>query len=377
VPLADPSALVPGHLPGILALSEIRFISPSRYIGLRECPAREVLLGTIGHVLPKHPASELGNVTHALLEAAIKGELTESEIPTVWDSILREKEVAYGTYWFQKHLVPFAQHVPDFFVRRSKALTFVARTVSSAHGIRSAGTSGGSLSVEEPVRSQDGLIRGRIDLLQRTTSRVTIRDYKTGPLYEVVGDALEIKAPYVAQLRMYSALLRENGVELPIELELVSASGDITQIQNDEADGRRLLAEGRRLLSSTNTAIAVGHEATSQILGSLAQPGEHCFSCQVRPLCPSYRKELANGSAGRDILGELGEARAFPNNTQMARLSAPIGALVIRGLSTDPDRYAALSNARHGDAIAAFAVRSNGPQGHYTGTQWTTLYQMA
>ncbi len=135
------------------------------------------------------------------------------------------------------------------------------------------------IEVEVPVKSRDGLLYGRIDLVEHKLEGTHLIDYKF---------ALRSDLPerYQRQLQLYALLWYESRGEWPNSAEIIyPLTGSVYSISIDPDTCRHIGAEARSLISKLRKKAPADQ---------LATPGEICSVCEFRPWCEPFWKWQAD-----------------------------------------------------------------------------------
>ncbi len=377
--------------PGLLTfrplLAPLKSISPTSYVGLRQCALRGVWASArTSELLPSVPAARVGSVIHRLLEAAGSGTFLRGDASAVdrsWQELIAAVEERMRSSWLEEHLVPLSHSVPDFEVRRiqarSRALDLadaVARTSD-----RRATSGGGSLALqgcEVAVSTSDGRVRGRIDAIVIDSGGPVVRDYKSGVIFDIgAGKGHVLKEAYRIQLRMYAALYAETAGRWPVRLEVVPIRGTPEGVAFDPDSCNALVEAASALLETVNEAIR--QESTAgHIQEMLARPQpETCAHCPFRPGCRPYRTARAAGGEGwpHDVWGRLTSIVTLGRGGAMIEVDSGDGVIRIRGLG-QAGRHPALRILERGDAVAVFNARPTGSQAMFAESSHTVIYKL-
>lgn len=358
-------------------------VSPSHAVGLASCALREVWAASRApHLLPLSPTARLGIVAHRLLEESGRGllsGLTSEEVVARWDEMWGEAEEEASRSWLDRHLVPLAGAIPDFEVRKLRA---IARASALAAETTSTTGEGGSRprsawGVEVPVASPDGNAAGRIDAVIWTRDGPVIRDYKVGAIHEAVGGGVPgIKTVLSVQLKLYAAIYAAMTRTWPVRLEVVPLVGAPETIPFSADECARLLYEAIRRRDRANRIVE--SEAPVRIkISQLASPNPSaCAYCLYRPACGPYMDavEPGRGKWPVDVRGRLVEKRTLGNGRQLLTLEARSETTRIRGVSPIPARHPAVSASALGDLLAGFNLRDEGAGTSFAEGEFTVFY---
>ncbi len=373
----------PGFLEPAPPLRALGPVSPSHAVGLTLCALREVWTASRApHLLPLTPAARLGIVAHRLLEESGRGllnGLTSDRISARWDEILRRAEEDASRSWLDRHLVPLAGSIPDFEVRKLRA---IARASALANEATRTLGEGGSRAhatwrVEVPVATPDGSAAGRIDAVVRTLDGPVIRDYKSGAIHEAGGAGqLEIKGAFSVQLKLYAAIYAAMTGTWPVRLEVVPLVGAPESVPFSREECVRLLSDAVRHRDQVNRIIE-SEAPIAMKMSCLASPSPStCAFCPYRPGCRPYTDAIKpnTDSWPIDARGRLVEKKTLGSGRELLTLEVHSSTIRIRGLSPSPSRHPAVNASVAGDNLAAFNLRSGGGQTSFTEGPFTVFY---
>ena len=371
----------PGYLQPPWPLRPLAAISPSRFTGLQACALREVWSANRAPaLLPSSPAARLGIAAHRLLNEAAR-RLTGDRVSSRWEELVDEVEVAMAQNWLDRHLLPLREVVPDYEVRRLRAVARARELAADAVALPARRDQAGSglFGYELLVSTPDSLAAGRVDAVLHGEHGPVIRDYKSGAIYESGMGVPTVKHKYAVQLQLYAAIYATMAGVWPARLELKALSGESANVTFTPADCSQMLGRALELRDAVNRAIAsaADPEARTEVL---ARPSEEaCRHCSYRPNCTPYRAARAVAGEGGwplDVWGELTEARALGNGKVMLTLEAASGTVRVRGLTPGPHRHPALARLRAGDRLGVFNMRPAGSPTSYTEGLFTVIYKI-
>lgn len=377
----------PGILSQPLTVQPLRRISPSRYTALGECILREIwTVNRQTPLLPPSPVAKLGTVIHSLLEQAGKGQIGQNDenIETTWNELINQVEASMKACWLERFLVPLRDTVQDYEVRKIRASQKageITQSIAYSHpGVRTSFE-----QFELWVQSNDGSIGGYIDQVARTTSGITLRDYKSGYVMhknELTGD-LGVKEAYQVQLKLYAALYAATCGQFPNRLEIVPLQGSSIAIPFTESECIELLHRATQALSVINNKV---NEVLVTYIGSreelLAAPSPStCRFCQFRPGCSAYQKAPKADSLNlwsKDVVGTVESIQILGNGRLSIRIlvgDRPYQYAKIRGLSPDESRHPALQNLQNGDIIGIYNLQGSLETGAFAEAVLTAIYK--
>lgn len=376
-----PEARVEGLVPHLREFAPLKAISPSRFDETDMCMLQIVFPSAAARMLPAHPASSMGTVVHQFLENATGETAIEREhILAEFDVAIARAEEAFGLVWFQRDLVPFSRAIPDYYVRRARAVDHIAEIRRRAAFYGTGADLKVHVSYEQNVSSPDGLVRGRVDALVDTEQGIVIRDYKTGPLWSGHdGQVGELAPKYITQLSMYAAILREDGDLRDIQLELVTIDGKQVSVSYDMDVALGMLSLAKERLRAANAVIErYAGRPGAELLDELAAPSSaSCGGCAYRPACRPFLRESARLDGLHDVVGTVMERRRLGNGTVALDVMIEAGVTAkVRQLADSLRRHPALGLVDVGDSVGVFSLRLREAGGTYVEALQTTIYKM-
>jgi RecB family exonuclease len=344
---------------GSVSFVPLKRIAPSRYGNFIECPLREVFRSSGAPQLLAPPAAaHLGTVVHRLLEAAAGGAMLSSdEAETTFDQLIVDEEERLSTSAAGRGAVPLSRSVPDFEVRKRRAVhAAVAASGRRRPQAGSGSSEGGAVGTEMWVESIDGTIGGYIDEVQRRDSFIVLRDFKSGAAARKGSDAY---AKALLQLQIYAALYAETFGTWPKSIEIVPVDSAAHVEEVDPDVCCRLLDSARALFRSTNGVVE--QESSSATSVRLAKPAPAaCRQCEFRPLCPAYlAARHEDGDWPRDVIGVVVRRDLLRNGTILFGVDEPAGLAHIRGVTNSEARHPSLGNAVSGCNVGFFNLSGN------------------
>lgn len=269
-------------------------ITPSTYLALSKCTLR-ALWSRIGqaNLLPNHPSAYLGRIIHRTIE-----ELGTSEAPTWSDARFEEawaiqehrveSELKGG--WMTQHLIPLHNVVIDYSLNKELCRQAV-KTIQEAGIVEPKhGGAGAGGAFELDLRTSDGIISGRADMVRLGEEGLEIIDYKSGRahlegIWSKSNEALDEAA---IQLKIYAALYFLDRDVWPDALG-VMVGGKVIKIGFDARECLELIARARASLNRVNCIIRTNHYSRRRLISALAIPNPTtCRLCGFRPVCGPY-----------------------------------------------------------------------------------------
>lgn len=350
------------------------------------CALRETWVASRApELLPGPPAGRLGTVVHRLLEEAGRGQLSSLDQEAIdhrWEQLLHAAEAVAAASWLDRHLLPLRSAIPDFEVRRLRALSAARTLAAEASAMDHAHGTAPRLPVgyELPVATTDGQAGGRIDSVSPGPDNgPVLRDYKSGAIYErTTGHTRTVKVAYAAQLKLYAAIYANMTGVWPSRLEVVPLAGSAEEVEFTRDECLQLLRDALHLRDTINDIINSGAPLAVR-MARLAAPAEPvCSFCAYRPHCSPYleRERFEQGGWPLDVNGRLTEKRTLGNGRMMLALESGGTSIQIRGLTADADRHPAIPASSVGDTVAVFNLKAGGSPSAYTEGPFTVLYRV-
>ena len=341
-------------------------ISPSRYLSLKQCSLKEIWNSSMTPLLPRHPSAYLGIIIHRMFELAFKGEISSMEdLHDAWDTEINELEKKISDNIVEKHLVPLRTSVFNFEIRKLLAFNLIEPILNKTF------KRGGSVTRNKPeewVRTPDGKVIGRIDLVKKNNSGTEIFDLKTKKLK---GESLSIDArdQYLLQLNLYAALFHTTHGEWPVKLTLMGIDQEKISFNVYPEKCEKLLNDAIKSLDETNELIEAQLEPSD-----FATPSPvACKYCLFRPACGQYwESRNGNGDWPIDIQGRISNIVKLKNGFYRIVLETHSRKIAIRGLSHERHLLLNGENER-----AVFCNLSKDKQeGFYKENIFTTSYSI-
>ena len=365
-------------------IKPLQSISPTAFTAANEC-ALKMVWSSSGNpaLLPTFPGVYGGRAVHRLLLEAGQGQFPSDKtvISSRWNEIVEDVHSEMRAVPIERHLVPLSDSDPRMAVRRIQAIQKAHEIAGTRQSRRLDGRVAeptARYGREIPVRSSDGLIRGRIDAAIPCNGGIVIRDYKSGEITETSEkNDPQLKETYRIQLKMYAALYAESFGEWPDALEVMPLSGTVQEIAFEKEDCSNLLAEAKLTLQQLNNKIVSNAKTVLPSLLANPSPGV-CAYCQYRPACRAYQSTTPGpGIDGwpLDVIGTLADARQLGNSKMMLQVTTSNGPVSIPGLSPG-DRHPILQDVQRKDVVGVFNIKQARPTAPYSESQFTTVYKM-
>jgi hypothetical protein len=304
-------------LPTPPTLVTIDKISPSFYNAGLICKAKAAWqkFGARQSV-PASTGSILGSCLHAVMERSNRGGISlgregVEQAKTVFDEEARRRFAKAHPLIQAKFVSP--EKMPFYFQRRARAAALaiqtsaegVPRTPTPPQGVAAPRTIGGKPSrlIEQSLSSRNGVITGRIDLLDSLAGKVT--DYKSGQAPRNLQTGLAENE--IRQLCLYVHLALENGHNVT-RAAITREDGSEYEIQISAAQATTEAEAAKVLMEEFNELVAGGCS-----FSSLANPSaKHCAGCPCIPFCEPFWKSAQpdwEELCGANIEGDISETR--------------------------------------------------------------------
>lgn len=245
--------------------------------------------------LRESPSAELGKVYHALMERAVKcassGEDVSFDDVSDWlDVLLEDVRVRLMndpiTESYADLKVAF---LPVVWARKRRAMLDATMAILSSNSnkrsVSSANRQGkfdyrtikrdGQWS-EVPIIVPSLRLKGRIDLVKRLGSQITIVDLKTG---QALNNRGEIRAEIVRQVYLYGLMVHK--LSPHAEIDIVVNDGREHAIDFDAV----VMSSIEEWLQTVLGRLTLGETKNAQ---SLANVGQSCRWCMIRHRCQAY-----------------------------------------------------------------------------------------
>jgi len=343
------------------------------------CPLK--LLWAGDPPLAPHASAKLGDIVHNVMEAA-GFNLDSDSAMRLWnqksmevDTKLRENPVTRG-------LSPLSLSARNYEVRRLMTIRMACSLHrASSVAARTTRTDRDYPLKEKFLQSFDGLIRGRVDLVEYRAGGWVLVDYKSGDVTEIDDDGnSKIKESYKYQLLLYAFLLKEAENIMVQKAVLKTIDGKEHEVEIDSTLADEVAFQARQLLKEFNSAV-VGSEP--ERLG-LPLPSDRannvfgCLDCLYRPKCSAYRgaKRISTDEKHwpLDAIGKICKIIPHPKKTRIVIQMPDESQQVIVEISNSIDRHTILHELQSGEPVGIFDY-IRGRSVNYGGSR-TCIYKM-
>lgn len=374
----------PASLLDFESIPLVKRISPSRFVSLLQCPLREALAAAKQRsLLPLSPRARVGSIVHRILEKANKGLLkNRRDAETEWTRLVEETEALMAKSWLDQVLLPLKRSVKDLQVHRLRTLNGVEKIIQQRGPlIKGRYSASSQLGPEVWVHSKDDKVAGSIDYVLSDEGGITLRDYKTGIIHDVLDSGEKVvKESYLVQLKLYAALYEQTYAVWPARAEVVPLQGQALPIAINPEDCVAILKEATKKLFWLNGCLAASSDLSKQI-DATAQPGtESCNFCQYRPGCKAYlRARLQEPELGwpNDAVGQIESRQVLASGRIRLEIKQSDSSTVVaRQLDPSSSRHPALPGLTTGDDIAIFDLQGTRQENDFVERTSTTIYKV-
>lgn len=223
-------------------------LSPSSFEVIRACRTRMAFSQSYKG-RHKSPALRLGDVCHRVLDHVIQMlELTSTEwvaeLTASWDLEI-DKEASLSEKAGERDLYGPPSSWPGYEVKRARLFKMAQRLRQDLADVPRE-----ALITEEWLSARDGALRGRADLLVRTSGRHEVIDYKSGRVIEK--QTMDVRSSYERQLQIYALLEHEDFGAWPAVARLFPLEGPPVEVSIESAECDALGDEAIELIEDFN-----------------------------------------------------------------------------------------------------------------------------
>lgn len=274
-------------------------ISPTLANDILECPYRVAwkLDPNYRHLRKPTPRSELGRISHAVVEEIGKGLLSdvdpssaENRVERRWNFHLDESVRSLENAW-KPSRPPDPQDWPGYYLTKTRVIRRAMRLLQRADlaPMKSAGS-----SVERLLHDPESGVSGRPDRVEQQQGELCVVDLKTG-----LGQA-EPTSKQRRQLLIYAFLVFKTSARWPTHIAIENASGRRWQ-------ERVKVDEAIHLVSTISEARTRFNEgAGSKAPSQMARPDANtCRWCAYRAVCDPYWKALTMDWDHGSVAGQV------------------------------------------------------------------------
>lgn len=332
-------------LPRIPAFRPLESITPSFYNAGIICLAKAGWM-RFGdrYSLPSSTGAMLGSSFHAVMELGNGGRLPQGANGLQMAKAAFDKEA--NKLFAQAHALLKAKYstplkIPYYLIRRSRAAALAMQASAARVAVHAVASETPEVStayrlIERNLKSKDGVISGKLDLLEPNLGKVT--DYKSGhaPRENPSG----ISDSEVRQLQLYAYLAQEN--DYPVtEASIVRGDAAEVTISVTAAGAVAEAESAKKMLRGFNSSVAAGKS-----FEDIAKPSRECANCPCIPFCERFWEDATpdwEQDCGTNVEGTITETQ--DSNLAGSRLktltldckrgTAPRGRLVAEQIPVD------------------------------------------
>ena len=336
------------------ASKPIAYLSPSGFEILRACRLR-ASFGQHGQGgrPPRTPQQVLGDLCHAVLEelvttGAIRRDDWDHAIDPVWLTIAARMAGALEAEPHEDFVSHAPEHWPGYAIKRAR----LRKAAKRLHDLIASARHDAELICEASLRTSDGRLRGRPDLIVRAVDESWVVDFKSGEV--MAGDGRTPREAYTRQLHLYALLEEAASGRWPSRAFLVPLNGPLVEVPIARPQAIALGEEADEALDRFNS-VAPGTQP--------AHPSpETCGYCPWTTRCPTFWE-----SAGAWEVDSLAAAAGVVTSAVHAKFggvtvgldvetgSVPAGPIAV--LNVSPKEHPAAAEMRPGDEMAAVGLR--------------------
>jgi hypothetical protein len=206
-----------------------------------------------------------------------------------------------------------------------------------------------SIAVEVPVRSGDGIFKGRVDRAENTPAGVRLIDYKSA-----VRDDLPER--YERQLQLYSVMWHDTYGDWPIEAQVYyPLRGSFYPVDVTPSVCQQVASDAAILVANMSKESSPSH---------LASPGDVCKVCEFRPWCRPFWNSQSNEKKHMAAFDKAG--MGFEGSVESINLSDHYWRISIAWrnakvkLVTPQERFPYLANVRVGQILRVLDAQLRG-----------------
>ncbi|WP_228851264.1 PD-(D/E)XK nuclease family protein [Aegicerativicinus sediminis] len=290
-----------------IQLRALKRISPSLLTSLRKCPFKVVLSNNFkSPLLPYSPLNHLGIVIHHCIDMIYKNKINGiEEFNKEWDSCVEQEESKLLKRGFGYYL-PLRDNVEGYAIKKLQTQALI-QIKSNNIGLNKTNTHTSSIQTEKFLKSKDGKIGGKVDLIHHNNNVTKLCDFKTGKIFEEEG---EIKKDYEDQLKLYGYLYNQEFGNYPHTLSIIDLQKKEYFVEFTSEECEEIGEFSKNRLDEINQLII------NKNYTSLANPNkENCKNCLYRPACKYYWKDnkIQFDSKFQDLIGELKDLKQYNN----------------------------------------------------------------
>jgi hypothetical protein len=281
-------------------MDKVEYISPSLFYYWEKCPLQAVLSkqSKIKSVFPKHPDADLGTIIHKFFEKQNDWKIDSVEkFDKKWAEEIALINQKYQEDILQHNYFPIQWYSKYYAVKKNSLRN---KIISKSTKEIVQPTSHIKFEYEKWISNDS--IGGRIDYVISENDEIKqIVDFKTGNIFDINGNKIQLKEIYKQQLALYCAAILEKQEFIP-EAIIETLDGKRVKVCLEKEYIEILSNKVKQLKNKINTAIETN---TINLLSNCNF--ENCCNCNYRPFCEEYKTTLINNLIGKkiDIKGKI------------------------------------------------------------------------
>lgn len=295
----------------------------------------------------------LGDLCHAVLEelvtsGAIRRDDWAQEIDPLWLAIAARMAHSLQAAPQEDFLSRAPEEWPGYAIKRAR----LKKAAQRLHSLLASAGHDAELISEASLRTPDGRLQGRPDLVVRAVDESWVVDFKSGGV--MAGDGRTPREAYTRQLHLYALLEAAAGGRWPSRAFLVPLNGPLVEIPLDQATAAGLGEQARQAIESFNSVAPNTQPA--------APSPETCGYCPWMTSCSAFWQ--AADAWGEDSLAAAGGVVRSAAHAQFGGVTmvldvqtGSVRAEVIAVLNVSPKEHSAAAQLKAGDEVALVGLR--------------------
>jgi hypothetical protein len=266
------------RIPRLVGIAEIQQITLSQWLALQKCPLKGLISAMkLDGALPEIPptrAALVGKFHHRAMELAATAR-SEADLEAAIESEIKllQSDVNRLTHLGRVGSVSGWNEV-------NASASIASRLIAE----RGATAKQALRSVEQLLRSSDGLLVGKPDDLAIIGIEGIVTEHKSGAIRDEEG---RIKQPYLDQLLFYAVLIFDNYNVRSVVAQLKSLGGDTFEMPVMPRDAKEFAKRVRILVNVVNAQCRA-----EDPFKALATPSaDACGFCSARSVCATFMSQ--------------------------------------------------------------------------------------
>jgi RecB family exonuclease len=296
--------------------SEITEISPSLANQLLSCPLRVAFSRDPDHKGWRRPSTytALGNVAHALTEAAFKRRnwsrdpvAAKAELSQFWDAQVADEAAKLARAWAPASPPP-PDEWPGYSMTRARTVRRAVKQVMQPSGQQAAAAPRSPVAgIEIELRDEETGLFGRADRIESDGSSTRVVDLKTGLRQDAPTEEQR------RQLMLYAVLVHRKSGVWPSAIAVEDATGVQYREHLDPAEATLALGEVLAAVAAFNAAAQ-----EMDFVATATPDADRCRWCAYRVVCGPYWSALKPEWGHRAVLGSVTASGTSEEGTYVA-----------------------------------------------------------